>query len=168
MCVWLTQSRTHVPRLLAQCLPPPCGHDQEGRLGVGDLTRPGKYLETHGPVYEVEVQVVQLQGLQSLGAGCPHQGLLMAGTPELQGGGGALTIGHRASVDTASAPGSPREPLKLCPCLPGSAPPHCSLSVLATSLGSGTPNFFQAPVPHTLSHVACLCSSCPLCESHCH
>ena len=30
------------------------------------------YLEAHGPVHEVEVQVVQLQGLQTPGAGCFH------------------------------------------------------------------------------------------------
>ena len=46
------------------------------------------YLEAHGPMHEVEVQVVQLQGLQTPGAGCFHQGLLMAGAPELQGQGG--------------------------------------------------------------------------------
>lgn len=67
----------------------PPGHDQERSLPVGDLTRPGQYLETHGPVYEVEVQVLQLQGLQSVGAGWSHQGLLMAGAPELQGRGEA-------------------------------------------------------------------------------
>ena len=47
------------------------------------------YLEAHGPVHEVEVQVVQFQGLQTPGAGCFHQGLLMAGAPELQGEGGS-------------------------------------------------------------------------------
>lgn len=72
-----------VPWLLAQLFTPPTGAWPGKKLPVGALTRHGQYLETHGPVDEVEVQVLQLQGLQSVGAGWSHQGLLMAGTPEL-------------------------------------------------------------------------------------
>lgn len=48
---------------------------------------PGRYLEAHGPVHEVEVQVVQVQGCETPGACRLHQRLLVAGAPELPAGG---------------------------------------------------------------------------------
>ena len=62
------------------------------------------HLEAHGPVHEVEVQVVQLQGLQTPDAGCFHQGLLMAGAPELQGQGGSTDTMATEPVGAVSAP----------------------------------------------------------------
>lgn len=74
-----------MPRLFHR----PVRRDQGAGAAHGCLPAPVRYLEAHGPVYEVQVQVLQLQGLQAPGAGRLHQGLLMAGAPELQGGDGS-------------------------------------------------------------------------------
>lgn len=74
--------------LCSVCWPSPSHHllgAPGGRGCPGDISPPPEwYLETCGPVYEVEVQVIQLQGLQTSRACRFHQGLLMAGAPELQ------------------------------------------------------------------------------------
>lgn len=54
-------------------------------LTGGSWELKAQYLESHGPVHQVEIQIIQLEGSKCFLACLLHQGSLAEGGPQLQG-----------------------------------------------------------------------------------